>query len=294
MSSGPATTAKKETVYNGPEVDPLKARQASGQPPSSAKETVHEGEVPDFIKNRFQSSAETNGHIKETVHQGDVPDFITNRLTRSKAPQIDTTKETIHHGPIPAMFLRLGRIASDIVMPDRETIYEGPVSRVQNAVDIKYVQTREQPAQEQNAAPKETVYDENSFVAKRVDSSASRALVTRLVQKASVRFFTVAVLSIAEMYFHWGNLAICISSGIMFATFIAVGIYTFKMNLKALLFAIGIYTCSTLFMLVNGMMSPDGIFLMIPTLISRGFMIYNLLRTYGLLVDLHLLEAEAW
>jgi hypothetical protein len=47
-------------------------------------------------------------------------------------------------------------------------------------------------------------------------------------------------------------------------------------------------------MLVNGMVSPDGIFLMIPTLISRGFMIYNLLRTYGLLVDLHLLEAEAW
>jgi hypothetical protein len=189
------------------------------------------------------------------------------------------------------MFLRLGQIAADIVLPDRETVYQGPETRVKHAVDIKYLESRGEA--KQDAPGKETVYDESNFVAKRIDTTASRALVTRLVQKASVRFFSVAVLSVLEMYFHWGNLAICISSGIMFGTFVAVGIYTFHMNLKALLFAIAIYTCSTLFMLVNGMMSDDGIFLMIPTLISRAFMIYNLLRTYGLLVDLHLLEAEA-
>jgi hypothetical protein len=291
MSSGPGTTTKKETVYSGPEVDPLKSRKSTAQAPASAKETVHEGEVPDFIKNRFQPPAET-ANSKETVHEGDVPEFITNRFGKPSQPKIDPARETIHHGPIPAMFLRLGQIASDIVMPDRETIYNGPEVRVRHAVDIKYLQSSGEP--EQGAPRKETVYDENSFVAKRVDTTASRALVTRLVQKASVRFFSVAVLSILEMYFHWGNLAICISSGIMFGTFVAVGIYTFHMNLKALLFAIGIYTCSTLFMLAQGMMSDDGIFLMIPTLISRGFMIYNLLRTYGLLVDLHLLEAEAW
>jgi hypothetical protein len=38
----------------------------------------------------------------------------------------------------------------------------------------------------------------------------------------------------------------------------------------------------------------DNIFVMMVPLLSRGFMIYNLLRTYGLLVDLHLLEAEIY
>ena len=44
---------------------------------------------------------------------------------------------------------------------------------------------------------------------------------------------------------------------------------------------------------VNGVMT-DHMFEMIIPLFSRGFMIYNLLRTYGLLVDLHLLEAEIY
>jgi hypothetical protein len=38
----------------------------------------------------------------------------------------------------------------------------------------------------------------------------------------------------------------------------------------------------------------ENMLVMIVPLLSRGFMIYNLLRTYGLLVDLHLLEAEIY
>ena len=79
----------------------------------------------------------------------------------------------------------------------------------------------------------------------------------------------------------------------MFIAFPVVGFYTFKLNLKALLFAIGLYFCTTLFMAANGVMT-DRMFEMIVPLFSRGFMIYNLLRTYGLLVDLHLLEAESY
>ena len=41
-------------------------------------------------------------------------------------------------------------------------------------------------------------------------------------------------------------------------------------------------------------MMGDGIFMMLLPLFLQGFMIYNLLRTYGLLVDLHLLEAEIY
>ena len=62
---------------------------------------------------------------------------------------------------------------------------------------------------------------------------------------------------------------------------------------KALLFAMGIYGCTTIFMVMNAIIG-DGIFVMLVPLLSRGFMIYNLLRTYGLLVDLHLLEAEIY
>jgi hypothetical protein len=117
--------------------------------------------------------------------------------------------------------------------------------------------------------------------------------VTRLTQRASVRFFAVAVLSLIELYLCRDNLPVVISSGFMFVMFSVVGFYTFKMNLKALLVAIGLYTCSTLFMGVTAILSQNMIVMIVP-LLSRGFMIYNLLRTYGLLVDLHLLEAEIY
>jgi hypothetical protein len=76
-------------------------------------------------------------------------------------------------------------------------------------------------------------------------------------------------------------------------TFAIVGVQTYKLNLRALLLAIGLYAFSTLFMLANGIMEDHMLEMLIP-LFSRGFMIYNLLRTYGLLVDLHLLEAEIY
>jgi hypothetical protein len=269
MSSGQTVLPRKETIYDGPEVDLFKPRRLNDpeQRMSSAGETVHDGEVPEFITRRFTAAQ-----------------------LAAAAPSKPET-ETVYHGAIPEMFLKLGRIAQDLVMPDRETIYSGPEIRVRSVVDVTYAnQTSGKTGDEPK---KETVFDESTFIAKRVDTSASRALVTRLVQRASVRFFAVAILSLIELYVCRQNLTVAISSGIMFVTFSLVGFYTFKMNLKALLFAIGIYTLTTVFMAVNAIMG-DGIFLMIVPLFSRGFMIYNLLRTYGLLVDLHLLEAEIY
>jgi hypothetical protein len=127
----------------------------------------------------------------------------------------------------------------------------------------------------------------------RVDTSASRTLVTSLVQRASVRFFAVGILSLVELYLCRDHMPVAISSGIMALTFFIVGFYTFKLNLKALLFAIGIYFCTTLFMTANAILT-ENVLLMIVPLFSRAFMIYNLIRTYGLLVDLHLLEAEIY
>jgi hypothetical protein len=265
MSSGNTVLPRKETIYDGPDVDLFKPRELKdAREALLSKETVHDGEVPEFITRRFSAQQVANLQKPQT--------------------------ETVYHGQIPEMFLKLGRIAQDLVMPDRETIYSGPEMKVRHVVDVSHADARgnlaEQPA-------KETVYDENTFVRSRIDTSASRSLVTRLVQRASVRFFAVAVLSLIELYLCRDNLTVAISSGIMFLTFSVVGFYTFKMNLKALLLAIGLYTCSTVFMGVTAIVSENMLVMIVP-LLSRGFMIYNLLRTYGLLVDLHLLEAEIY
>jgi hypothetical protein len=265
MSSDSTSTATKETVYNGPEVELFKPKDPSSRAGSS----------------------------QETVHSGEVPEHITRRYSAAQLAQLSKSQtETVHEGGIPEMFAKLGRIAHDLIMPDRETIYQGPDLRIKRVEDVTYLEARAEAAKGEEP-PKETVFDETTFVAKRVDTSASRGLVTRMVQRASVRFFAVAALSLVEMYLCRDNLAVVISSGIMFVAFSVVGFYTFKLNLKALLFAIGIYGCTTIFMLVNAMMG-DGIFVMLVPLLSRGFMMYNLLRTYGLLVDLHLLEAEIY
>ena len=266
MSTESTTTPRKETVYDGPEIDLFKPRQPGAHNPGVG--------------------------AKETVHNGDIPDFITRKVSAAHVGQgAKPRTETVHEGGIPEMFAKLGRIAHDLVMPDTETIYQGPDTRVRSVIDIHHIE--DSSAGEESKPAKETVFDETTFIAKKIDTSASRALVTRMVQRASVRFFAVAALSLLELYVCRDNLPIAICSGVMFIAFSVVGFYTFKLNLKALLFAIGLYFCTTLFMAANGIMT-DRMFEMIVPLFSRGFMIYNLLRTYGLLVDLHLLEAESY
>lgn len=257
--SGPPITPKNETVYDGPEIELFKPRHLrTEQKFPAGQETVHDGEVPDFLTRRFKQTELT----------------------------LPAQTETVHEGAIPAFLSKLGHIAQDIVMPDNETIYDGPEVRARSTMAVSHFETGNDP-------PKtETVFDETTFKAQQIDTTASRALVTRLAQRASVRFFAVAVLSLIEMSLCRDHLAVLISSALMFVTFMVVGFYTLKMNLKALLVAVALYSCSTVFMAVNAATGGIGILLISPALVSRGFMIYNLLRTYGLLVDLHLLEAE--
>ena len=268
MSSDSTPAPVKETVYSGPEVDLFKPKQPVGA----------------------NSGA---GSLKETVHSGEVPEHITRKYSAAQLAQLSKSQtETVHEGGIPEMFAKLGRIAHDLIMPDRETIYQGPEVRIKRVDDVTYFEKHSETAKVEETV-KETVFNETTFIAKKVDTSASRSLVTRMVQRASVRFFAVAVLSLAEMYISRDNLPVAISSGVVFVAFSIVGFYTFKLKLKALLFAIGLYTCRTVFIAVSAMMG-DGIFMMILPLFLQCFMIYNLLRTYGLLVDLHLLEAEIY
>src|SRR5438270_4571289 len=150
MSSESTLTPRKETVYDGPTVELFKPK------------------APEDLK------AALSG--KETIHSGDVPEFISRRFSKTEAdsPRQKPQAETVHQGPIPDMFAKLGRIAHDLVMPDRETIYQGPDVRIRKAVDIRHLE----PSLEESVPKKETVFDEASFVAKRVDTTAARGLVT--------------------------------------------------------------------------------------------------------------------
>jgi hypothetical protein len=258
----------------------------SGHPISSQKETIYDGPEVDLFKPRHLRAEQKFPSGQETVHDGEVPDFLTRRLKQTDSAAPPQT-ETIHEGAFPTFLSKLGHLAQDIVMPDKETIYDGPEVRARNVVDVSHRETQD------NGQPQtETIFDENAFKPKQIDTTASRALVTRLAKRASVRFFAIAVLSLIEMLLCRDHLAVFISSGLMFVTFAVVGFYTLKMSMKALLIATALYTCSTIFMAVTAAMTGIGIILISPALVSRGFMIYNLLRTYGLLVDLHLLEAE--
>src|SRR5579872_1502673 len=229
MSNGPTLAPRKDTVYDGPEVHIFRPKQMEETKPSTGTETVHDGEVPEFISRRFSAAqvAELQAPLTETVHEGEVPEFITRRFSAAHVAELQKPKtETVHHGPIPDMFSKLGRIAQDLVMPDRETIYSGPDIKVRRVEDVSYADRGGSGVASE--CRKETVFDEATFTAKRVDTTASRGLVTRMVQRASVRFFAVAILSLIELYLCWGNIPVTVSSGIMFVTFSVVGFYTFK------------------------------------------------------------------
>lgn len=258
----------------------------SGHPIAPKNETVYDGPEVELFKPRHLRDEQKFPAGQETVHEGEVPDFLTRRFKQNQ-PTASAQTETVHEGGFPAFLSKLGHIAQDIIMPDIETIYDGPEIKARKVVDVSHFAARE------SGQPKtETIFDETTFKPKQIDTTASRALVARLAQRASVRFFAVAGLSLVEMLLCREHIAVLVSSAVMFVTFVVVGFYTFKMNLKALLVAVALYTCSTVFMAVNAAIGGIGIILISPALVSRGFMIYNLLRTYGLLVDLHLLETE--
>src|SRR5437868_5016340 len=96
------------------------------------KETVYDGAGVDLFKPKVPADLKAALAGKETVHSGDVPDFIARRFSKTELAPLaqNPGAETVHQGPIPEMFAKLGRIAHDLVMPDRETIYQGPDVRI--------------------------------------------------------------------------------------------------------------------------------------------------------------------
>src|SRR5689334_17914395 len=116
MSTDSTSTPVKETIYDGPEVDLFKPKQPTSTNSGTAA-------------------------LKETVHSGDVPEHITRKYSAAQLAQLSKPQtETIHEGGIPEMFAKLGRIAHDLIMPDRETIYQGPEVRIKRVEDVTYLE----------------------------------------------------------------------------------------------------------------------------------------------------------
>src|SRR5689334_12960787 len=139
MSSDSTRTPVKETVYDGPEID--------------------------LFKPKLQTNTATP---KETVHGGELPEFVTRKYSAAELAQISKPQpETVHEGAIPEMFAKLGRIAHDLLMPDRETIYQGPEIRIKNVEDVTYLERKDaEVSKEEEDSPKETVFNETTFIAK--------------------------------------------------------------------------------------------------------------------------------
>lgn len=139
----------------------------------------------------------------------------------------------------------------------------------------------------------QTVFDESTFTAKRIDSSLARKAVTSTIRWSSLRFFLVAALSLIEFLLYRDESdEIAFISGATFLVFLAVGVYAYKLSRVAFLVALGIYGLSTTCLAIYAMTTEFGIFLVIKPMIARCILLYSLYRNYGLLTDLHLLENE--
>ncbi|PYY12140.1 MAG: hypothetical protein DMG61_17105 [Acidobacteria bacterium] len=151
MSSDSIPTPVKETIYDGPEVDLFKRKQ-----PASAA-------------------------FKETVHAGDVPEHITRRFTAAQVAQLSKPQtETVHEGGIPEMFAKLGRIAHDLIMPDRETIYQGPELRIKHVEDVTYLEKVAEPAKaDEPVKEKESGYLSFTQPGNTIGATRVRALLRR-------------------------------------------------------------------------------------------------------------------
>jgi|GEM_PF-5982386 len=140
----------------------------------------------------------------------------------------------------------------------------------------------------------ETVYDESKAIAYKPDTTVSRAATKATMQKASIRFFLIAGLTLFELMMNHDDTVSNVISVLVILVFGTIGFYVFKMHRGAFLAAIGLYGVSTLVILYYALSSDYGIFFYARTLILRGYMLYQLYLNYGLLCDLHDLEEGHW
>jgi len=173
--------------------------------------------------------------------------------------------------------------------PKKETVYQGPSARKETVYQGSSVGVTETVYS--GPPQKETVFDANKHVSKKIDTTVSRAAMTKSARSSGIRFFIVAALSGWEYFSYRGeNEAVSTTSLVTCIIFFILAIYAFKMSRGAFLAAIVIYGISTLLMVGAALTSAEGFMLVLKPLIARCILIYNLHQKYCQLTDLYELE----
>lgn len=173
--------------------------------------------------------------------------------------------------------------------PKRETVYQGPSARKEPVYQGSSVGVKETVY----AGPpqKETVFDANKHVSRKIDTTVSRAAMAKSARSSAIRFFIVAALSGWEYFSYRGeNQGVSTTSLVTCIIFFILAIYAYKMSRGAFLAAVVIYGISTVLMVGAALTSAEGFMLVLKPLIARCILIYNLHQKYCQLTDLYDLE----
>jgi hypothetical protein len=173
--------------------------------------------------------------------------------------------------------------------PKKETVYQGPLGSQGTAYQGAAVGVKETVYS--GPAQKETVFDANKHVSKKVDTSLSRAAMAKSTRSSAIRFLIVALLSGLEYMSYKGeNAGVSTTSLLTCIIFVILAFFAYKMSRGAFLAAILIYGGSTLLMLAAALTTAEGFMYVLKPLIARCILIYNLHQKYCQLTDLYELE----
>lgn len=132
-----------------------------------------------------------------------------------------------------------------------------------------------------------TVFDETKFVPKRVDASTAVVATTRKVRGASLRFFIVAGLGLAEFFVLKGNGAdtsTLFAQVLVIAFFATLGLLGYRLNKGAFLAGILVYGAQTLFLVYVGLQSS--LIFVAYAIFVRCTIVYRLYCAYGMICDI--------
>src|SRR5712692_6216574 len=142
---------------------------------------------------------------KETVYGGS-PGIDNKTFTK---PPVPGTVGTVYNGPTPGQATTQG------------TVYGGPT-------------------------PQGTVFDESKFAAKKPDASVAIKATKTRVRWATLRFFLIAAISLAGFFVYWPEQpALAISSGIVCAIFLVIGVFAFRLHKSAFIAGMAFYALDT-------------------------------------------------
>ena len=140
-----------------------------------------------------------------------------------------------------------------------------------------------------NPTPTETSFDETTFVAKRVDTTLSRAATQRKMRRVALGFFLVTSFAVIDYFRYREQPYLGAGALVSVVMFTLLGIYAYRMSRRAMLLATvwcGLIFVASLYELVTGAWTLSAL---VPVVV-RAMLVGEMYRNYGMLCDLDELE----